>query len=259
MSTQRPIPNLSVAIVCKDNQRTIARTLGSVQTLASEIVAIDSGSSDQTLAMLMQAGAAVKRQDWLGHVRQKQLALDSCSNDWVLCLDSDESPDEQLVGSIRALLRAGEPERPGYTMNRMVEYRGRLLRHVWQPEPRLRLVNRTRCRWAGLDPHDYLEVIDGTKPGSLAGTLVHDSFESFAEHFRAQAGHAQTMARSLHAEGKRGSYLKLCTSPIGAFAKQLVLKRGFLDGRAGWLAASSTAVGTLMKHAALIEMRDNEV
>jgi hypothetical protein len=62
------------------------------------------------------------------------------------------------------------------------------------------------------------------------------------------------MAASLHAAGKRGSYFRLLTSPPGAFLKQLLIKRGFLDGYPGWLAASSTAAGALMKHAILIEM-----
>jgi hypothetical protein len=71
---------------------------------------------------------------------------------------------------------------------------------------------------------------------------------------RKQWYHSTTMARSLHEAGVRGSYVRLVCSPMGAMFKQLVLKRGVLDGYAGWLAAASTAVGAMVKHAALIEM-----
>jgi hypothetical protein len=63
------------------------------------------------------------------------------------------------------------------------------------------------------------------------------------------------MAASLHAAGVRGSYVRLLVSPPGAFFKQLVLRRAFLDGWPGWLAAASTGASALMKHAMLIEMQ----
>ncbi len=249
-----PCDNLSVAIVCKNNERTIGRTLDSVRDLAGEIVAVDSGSTDGTIGLLESHGARIVRSEWLGHVRTKQLALDTCTNQWVLCLDSDESPDTLLAAEIRRVV-AGHDGPGAYRMNRQVEYRGRLLRHVWQPEPRVRLARRDRVRWGGLDPHDKLEPVDANADlGTVRGTLVHDSFESFSEHLRTQWGHSRTMAASLHANGARGSYASLLVSPGTAFIKQLVVKRGFLDGHAGWLAAASSAAGALMKHAMLIEL-----
>jgi hypothetical protein len=99
-----------------------------------------------------------------------------------------------------------------------------------------------------------LSLSGGARAGRLQGHLRHDSFPTFTEHLRKQWTHATTMAASLHAAGVRGSYWKLATSPPGAFLKQLVVKRGFLDGYPGWLAAASTASAALIKHAALIEL-----
>jgi glycosyltransferase involved in cell wall biosynthesis len=247
---------LSVAIVCRDNVGTIGRTVESVAGLADEIVAVDSGSTDGTIELLEAAGARVLHTDWKGHVATKQMALDACRGEWALALDSDESALEELRGSIeRALEAAGD--HVGFEVNRKVFYRGRPLNHAWQPEWRLRLVRRGKCRWAGLDPHDYLEVVDGGGGrggvGRLAGDLRHDSFETFADHFAAQVRHGRTMARSLAARGERGRRSKLVVSPTGAFLKQLVLKSAWRDGTAGWLAAASAAVGALAKHGALLE------
>lgn len=244
---------LSVAIVCKNNEPTIGRTLESVRGLAGEIVAVDSGSTDGTIGLLERHGARVIRSAWLGHVATKQKALDACTGDWILSLDSDESLEPDLRQSVAwAVGREGGPD--AYELNRVVYYRGRPLRHAWQPEHRVRLVRRGRARWTGLDPHDKLEPAAGASVQRLRGTLRHDSIPTFAEFLAKQAQHAATMARSLHREGRRGSVVRLCFSPPGAFLKQLVLKRAFLDGWPGWLAAASTAAGALMKHAILLEV-----
>jgi len=258
----RPAPSpasgreLSVAIVCKNNQSTIGRTLDSLQGLAAEIVAVDSGSTDATIEMLEAAGARVIRSDWLGYVRTKQLAVDHCTRGWVLVVDSDESLDNPLRASIRDALDRDDPSVAGYWVNRKVWYNGRFLEHAWQPEWRLRLVRRERLLCAGEDPHDKL-VIAGegqTRTDRLRGTMRHDSFTSFAEHLGKQVGHARTGARSRFEAGQRGSVARVVLSPAGAMFREVVLKGAWRDGWAGWLAAASTTAGTLMKHMMLLEL-----
>lgn len=253
---------LSVSIVCRNNEATIGRTLDSVAGLATEIVAVDSGSTDGTMALLEGAGARVIRSAWLGHVKTKQMALDACTGEWILCLDSDESLEPDLRASVAGVI-AGPGGAAGYLVNRKVYYRGRPLNHAWQPEHRLRLVRRGAAVWRGLDPHDRLEMAPITVSPSrrltvslLGGTLRHDSISTFAEFLAKQAVHARTMAESLRREGRRGSRVALVCSPVGAFLKQMVLKRAFLDGAPGWLAAASAAAGALMKHAVLLELTD---
>lgn len=253
------MPSLSVAIVCKDNQQTIARTLDSVSAIArefgGEIVAVDSGSTDGTIALLESHSARIIRSPWLGHIKTKQLALEACTADWVLSLDSDESCEPDLLASIRAALTRNDPAIAGYQLNRKVYYQGTPLNHAWQPEWRLRLVRRGLCAWGGHDPHDVLAPRDpAARTDRLSGSLRHDSISTFAEFLIKQAAHSRTMAASLHRAGVRGSYLRLLISPPGAFLKQLIVKRAFLDGWPGWLAAASTAASALMKHAMLIEL-----
>ncbi|MGE3109980.1 MAG: glycosyltransferase family 2 protein [Phycisphaerales bacterium] len=246
---------MSAAIVCKNNRDTIARTLETVAGLASQIVAVDSGSTDGTIALLEQFGCTIIRSAWLGHVKTKQVALEACTHPWVLCIDSDESIEPDLARSIREALLAPATACPGYDVNRKIYYRGVPLNHAWQPEWRTRLVRRDAFRWGGLDPHDSLgPIAPGVTTRRLRGTLRHDSISTFADFFVKQASHARTMAQSLHAAGERGSLGRLLTSPIGALAKQVIVKQAWRDGYAGWLAAASTAAGTLIKHAVLIEL-----
>lgn len=246
---------LSVAIVCKNNEATIARTLASVKGLASEIVAVDSGSTDQTIPMLQYVGANVIRSAWLGHVKTKQLALQACSLEWVLCLDSDESVDAQLAEAITAVVSKPLSGVHGYRVNRKVWWAGGYLNHAWQPEWRLRLVRGGRAAWGGIDPHDELRMRDpADKPQDLKGTLRHDAIDSFSEFLEKQVRYGRLTAQGLHAAGQRGRAWRLVSSPLGAFLKQMVLKQAFMDGWRGWLAATGTAVAAAAKHAALIEL-----
>lgn len=252
-----PLP-LSVAIVCRNNQATIGRTLESVRGLAAEIVAVDSGSTDGTIPMLEAAGAHVIASPWLGHVRTKQLAMESCGQEWVLSLDSDESLLPDLRASIEAALPSAEAAIGGFAVNRKVFYRDRPLHFAWQPEWRLRLVRRGRAGWRGLDPHDVLAPLNASdRVERLRGDLRHDSIGTFGEFLVKQAGHARTMAGSMHREGQRGSRWRLLISPTGAFIKQLVFKQSFRDGLPGWLAAGATAASAAMKHVALLELNES--
>ncbi len=245
--------DLSVAIVCKSNEPTITRTLQSVQGLASEIVAVDSGSTDGTIDILRSFGARVEHSPWLGHVRTKQLALDHCTRTWVLALDSDESLEPALQSAIRSALTTPTPHTHGYQLNRKVFYNGRFLNYAWQPELRLRLVRKGAAKWAGIDPHDGMVMANGTQPARLTGDIRHDSFNTFEEQLRKQVTYARLGAAELVARGHRGSPLRLVTSPIGALAKQLILKQAWRDGWPGWLAAGSAAAQAMMKHMLIIE------
>jgi glycosyltransferase involved in cell wall biosynthesis len=247
------MPRLSAAIVCKDNAATISDTLASLRGLADEVVAVDSGSTDGTIGLLEAAGARVVRSPWLGHIRTKQMALELATGPWVLAIDSDERVLPDLRAAIVGALDRDDPGVSALALNRKTWYRGRALEHAWQPEWRVRLVRKGRAAWGGMDPHDALAATDGGTTARLAGTLRHDSFVTFDEHLSRQCGYARIWAREMHRRGQKGSYWRLLTSPAGAFLKQLVVKGGWRDGYAGWLAAGSTAAGTLMKHMMLIE------
>lgn len=251
---------LSIALTCKNSQGVLPRLLASVTPLAKEIIAVDSGSTDQTLSLLENAGAKVIHSPWLGYVKTKQIAIDACSQPWVLLLDSDESVEPELARSLQRVLAqppANTP--PGYMINRVVFYRDKPLRHAWQPEWRLRLFQRGMGHQAGIDPHDYVELRAPGQPPTrvapkLTGILRHDSFATFAEQLEKQNRYAKIMATQLAQQGRTSSTSRLVISTAGAFIKQLILRRAFLDGTPGILAAAASAHQALAKHAMLMEL-----
>jgi len=248
---------LSVSIVCHNNQTTIRRTLDSVAELAAEIVAVDSGSTDLTLELLQRAGARVIHQPWLGHIRQKQLALDNCTQPWILHLDSDESIEPELRASIIRIIQRDDPAIGACAMIRKVWYAGRFLDHAWQPEWRTRLVRKGLAVWGGYDPHDALDLTPESahshRVERIPGVMRHDSITTLAEFMAKQASHARIAAASYQRMGRRGSIPRLITSPAGTLFRQLILKSAWRDGWRGWVAAGAAASGAFMKHAMLLE------
>lgn len=249
-----PLP-LSITIVCFNNDATLPRVLDSIRGLAAEVIALDSGSTDGTIPLLKSQGVTVIHQPWLGFVKQKQAALDRCTQPWALHLDSDESLEPPLRESIERALARNDPPAAGFEVNRKVWYAGRFLERAWQPEWRLRLVRRGAAKWAGDDPHDAMQIINPSgRIERLAGHLRHDSMnEGVAAFLEKQARHARVAAESQHARGRRGSVSSLVFSPLGEFTKQLIVRSAWRDGWRGWIAASASASAVAMKHAALIE------
>ncbi|MEZ6164243.1 MAG: glycosyltransferase family 2 protein, partial [Phycisphaerales bacterium] len=218
--TSSHTPTLSVMIPCRNNERTMGRVLNSVRDLANQLVVVDSGSTDATMDLVNAARhwgtceVLLIETHWRGFVKTKQLALDACSCDYTLWLDSDEPVTPELASSIKAAMAKGLD---AATVNRVVEYKGKLLRHCWQPEHRLRLVKTSlvregKARFAGIDPHDYLEIDPPHSAPLIEGVLIHESFESFAQHLDNARRLSLVSAQSMHNMGKRTSTLKLMTS-----------------------------------------------
>jgi len=245
---------LSVSVICKDNERTIGRTFDSVRGLASEIIVVDSGSTDGTLELAEQAGATIHRTDWPGFIEQQRRALALCAQPWILILDSDESIDDELAHAVRDAIEKDEPGILGYEINRKVYWNNTPLHHAWQPEWRLRLIRKNAATWGGYDPHYELHLLKEGRTGKLVGTMRHDAILSIGEFLERQVVHGRVAAKSLAANGTTGNVRKLVTSPIGAWFKMMFVRGAYKDGWRGWVAGSSVALAAIAKHAALLEI-----
>ncbi|MCX8109056.1 MAG: glycosyltransferase family 2 protein [Verrucomicrobiae bacterium] len=244
---------LSVAIVTFNEETRLPRCLNSISDLASEVVIVDSGSTDETGSVARANGARFIVHPWEGHVAQKNIAWTSCSQPWVLALDADEVVSPELAESIRALFSHGMPQADGYSINRRTYYLGRWIKHTWHPEWRLRLARRDKARWVGLDPHDRLEVTGTT--ARLKGDLLHYSYRNLADHFGRTVRYAAISATTMDSAGKRCQWYHIVISPWMALIKRLVLKQGFRDGLRGWIIAYTAFFGVLAKYATLFEQQ----
>lgn len=252
---------LSIAMITLNEEANLPRTLAPLavlaRSLAMEIVMVDSGSADKTLEIAREAGAKIYQEDWKGYVEQKNSAFEKCSGEWILNLDADEALTPELAEEIRARLERDDASISGFSINRRTFYMGRLLRYAWQPDIRLRLVRRAASpRWTGRGVHESLKV-DG-KTETLANYLVHYSFKDFSTHMDATKKLARLGAESYHAQGRRAKASDFLIRPAFHLFKRLVLKRAFMDGVPGLMAAWSGAVHSYMKMAFLWELRNKK-
>lgn len=239
---------LSVAIIARNEAHRIARCLKSV-AFADQIVVLDSGSTDDTVAIARGLGADVEvTPDWPGFGPQKNRALARCRYRWVLSIDADEQISDALAAEILQVLREAPAEAmvAGYWLRRSSRYCGQVIRHgLWGNDRVLRLFERQRGRFTDARVHESL-VCDG-ETRVLEGILVHDSVDS-PEDARSKARrYAFLGAEALRARGRGGS-LQGGVHAGWSFLRGYLLRAGFLDGRFGLTLARLNAAGTFWKY-----------
>lgn len=239
---------LSVAIIACNEAHRIARCLQSV-AFADQIVVLDSGSTDDTVAIARGQGADVEvTPDWPGFGPQKNRALARCRYRWVLSIDADEQVSDALAAEILRVLREAPAEATvaGYWLRRSSRYCGQVIRHgLWGNDRVLRLFERQRGRFTDARVHESL-VCDG-ETRVLEGILVHDSVDS-PEDARSKARrYAFLGAEALRARG-RGGALQGGVHAGWSFVRGYLLRAGFLDGRFGLTLARLNAAGTFWKY-----------
>ncbi|MBS1189112.1 MAG: hypothetical protein H6R10_904 [Rhodocyclaceae bacterium] len=246
-----PRPPLSVTIITLNAASQLGDCLQSA-AFADEILVVDSGSTDGTVALAEAHGARVLKQDWLGYGPQKQFAVEQAKHDWVLCLDADERVTPELRAAIEAALVA--PEFPAYRFPRCNRFLGRYLRHgEGYPDWSLRLFDRRRGRWSA-DPVHEKVVADGAV-GVLMGDLLHDSAETLATYIGKQNRYTTLAAEAALAAGKKTGFSKLFFSPIVRFIKFYFLRQGFRDGLPGLVHIGIGCFNSFMKYAKMLELR----
>lgn len=245
---------LSVAIISHNEEANLRRTLESIAPYASEIILVDSDSTDRTREIASEFGAKIFIEEWRGHIAQKNSALEKCTQEWILSLDCDEVVTPELAASLPKAIANTEIQ--GWKINRRTVYLGKILRYAWQPDKKLRLVRRdAHPVWGGYNPHDVL-FIEG-RAETIQGELLHYSYRDMRQHFEKTVYYAYNTAISYHTNGKKPSIGKLLLNPLYSFIRNYIFQRGFLDGIHGFIAAMSAFVYVFLKYAFLWEMTRN--
>ena len=249
-----PVPDklpLSVAVIALNAEAQLGELLASV-AFADEVLVVDSGSTDGTVALAEARGARVVRQAWLGFGRQKQFAVAAARNDWVLCLDVDERVTPRLADSIRQALAGGRYK--AWRMARRNRFLGAWLSHgEGYPDWSLRLFHRAHAGWSNDEVHEA--VLTTSEVGRLDGDLLHDSAEDVSTYMAKQNRYTTLHAQALYRQGVRAGYARLFVNPAVRFLKFYFLKLGFLDGGPGFAHVVIGCNNTFHKYLKLIELQ----
>ena len=238
-----PSPLLSVAIITRNEESNLPRTLASVQ-FAGEIIVVDSGSTDDTVEIARRFNAEVFVEPWKGFSAQKNSAIEKCTGTWVLSLDADEEISPELATQLRTLLPSNPPV-DAYLIRRKNLFLNRWMRRGgYYPDPKLRLFRRksanfaSSARFADRPVHETI-AFDGSSD-TLDFDLIHHAYptlENYLEHMDLYS----TLGAEVLVSQRRTSkswiafYWNVFLVPLFTFFWNYILRLGFLDGREGLL------------------------
>lgn len=227
--TQAQLP-ISGIVITRNEADRIARCIASMTEVCNEIVVLDSGSTDTTVAIARRLGARVERLAWRGFAAQKNAAIALASQPWVLLLDADEWLDPQGVARIRGLFAEGVAESADvWRLHRRTHYLGTRLEHGgWGREAVDRLF-RNDLRYRPALVHETLDLGD-RRIGRLDVRIEHDTARSDAEYAAKLQRYAALWAQQKHASGRRAGPLSALLHAAAYWTKNYLLRGGFLDG-----------------------------
>ncbi len=224
---------ISVFIIAKNEADRIRLTIDSVHDWVDEVIVVDSGSEDETVALSERLGARVVFNAWQGYGPQKVFSEGLCRNNWLLNLDADEEISPELGAEIRALFASGEPSDVAYTLPILPLYPFQMDGHRWTAfHHPVRLYRRDHAGFKDSAVHDSVVVRAG-RVGHLHGMVIHRSFRSLTHHVDKANEVSSLRARDLFDKGRNPSGLSLLLVPLFAFLKSYLLRREFVNGLDG--------------------------
>lgn len=249
---------LSGVIITFNEERNIENCLQSLIDVVDEIVVVDSFSTDATKAICERLNVKFIEQKFLGYIEQKNFALSQANYDHVVSLDGDESLSEELQKSILSLKENWEFD--GYYCNRLNNFCGQWIKYSdWYPNKKLRVFDRRKAEWKGINPHDNVQMHDTASTiGHLKGDILHKTYQSYSE-FNQKTEYFSTIAAKAYFEkGEKAPLYKIIWNPLWAFFKSYVLRLGFLDGFNGFMICYQTGNITFLKYSKLRELWKNK-
>jgi glycosyltransferase involved in cell wall biosynthesis len=242
-------PTISLIAITRDEEELIGQCLRSA-SFCNELIVVDSFSTDRTVEIAQGLGARVFQQEFTDYVRQKQIALDHATSEWVLLLDADEQATYDLSHEIEAAVSSSGAA-DGYRIQRVLYHLGHYYtRPIYRDRP-VRLFRRDRGHIGGVDPHD--KVIVNGRVARLKSPILHFSYRDVADHvstmnrFSTRAA-AETNPSALTA-------IRMISHPLWRFFNFYILRGGFLDGGHGLYASMTAAFYVFLKYAKVYERR----
>lgn len=170
---------ISAIIITLNESQNISKCIDSLRW-CREIIVVDSGSTDDTVALARDAGSKVHiTKDWPGFGIQKNRALALATQPWILSIDADERVPPPLAREIQAVITETN-KFDAYAMPRLSSYCGQYIRHGdWYPDIIVRLFRRDRARFSDALVHESVQVQGPI--GRLNHHLHHESFRDLEQ------------------------------------------------------------------------------
>lgn len=254
MPSEPGLAPVTCYIRTKNEQRMIGQVIEAAKQAVSDVVVIDSGSTDATREIAEKAGARFIEQPWLGNGKQKRVGEDHAKFDWVLDLDADEIVSPQLAKLIRELFAKGPPPHSIYQLDLVTVPPIGKPWHDVAVADRNKLYDRRVIRAPDHAAWDQFEVPKGMSVGRLRAPLYHHSFRDF-EHFMAKLNRISTVRAQ---ESKLKPFwvvaLRIWLGPPFYFLKHFLARDHWKLGLYGVAIAGMSAHGRWLRDIKMLEI-----
>jgi len=245
---------LSAVIITVNQEKKIRATIEALKILTTDIVVVDSGSTDRTRAVAQSLGARVYERAWAGYSDQKNFGNSQAQHDWILSVDDDEVVSPALAQSIREVF-TNTPQADAYHLPFRTIFCGKMIRFGgWNPESHIRLFNKNLIQWNTDAVHEGLTIKPQYRVDKLTGFVLHYTVDTPQQFAKKTDRYSTLFAEKGTKIGKKASFVKIYLSPAFRFLREYIFKLGFLDGRYGFFIAQENARYTYLKYKKLKDL-----
>lgn len=242
---------LSLVVTTYNSAATLARCLDSA-AFADEIVVLDSGSTDATLAIATARGARIATHAFDDYGSQKQRAIDLAGHDWVLLLDADEALTPVACSEIESALVA--PPVAGFRLPRRELMFWTFQHRCSRINTHLRLFDRRRVRMNTVPVH-AAPVSAAPQHTLRRAVFLHYGEPDIATKVAKINAYSSGLVAHKQAQHTHFVRTRMLLYPPVFFLRQYFGKRYLLNGWAGFISAATGAYYVFLKYAKLHEAR----
>ncbi len=243
------INNISVVIIAKNAEATLAMTLDSLYDF-EEIVLYSNNSIDKTDKIAASySNVNLITGDFLGFGQTKNKAASYAKNDWILSLDADEVLSKSFISSLKELQLY---EKEVYSITRKNYYKQQVVKHCWGKDIIVRLYNRSLTSFTEKKVHESI-ISDNFNIINIPQEVRHYPYATISD-FIVKLDRYSTIFAEDNVGKKKSSPMKAFFNGIFSFFKTYILKGGFLDGYAGLVIAFSHMATNFYKYIKLYEL-----
>ncbi len=248
---------ISAYIIAYNEVEKIVGCINSV-LWADEIIVADSGSTDGMVALAESLGARVVQIPFSGFGQLRNDALEHCQYPWIFSLDADERCTAEVRDEMLAIARQSESY-DAYHVPRRNFFMGRWIKHSgWYPNFRQpQFFRKGAMKYTQESVHEGFELVPGKRLGKLEHAIWQFPFRHLEEVVAKQNRYSTLMVEKLKAKNHKPSMCGALGHGLWSFFKHLILKKGILDGWAGFVIALGAFESSFYRYAKLYELEAN--
>lgn len=220
---------LSVLMITKNAAETLEKSLASIKKIASEIIIVDSKSTDRTVEIAKNYLAKVYIKEFTDIGKQRIFGLSKATGKWILILDCDEVVSKELSREIVSLFHGSIIKENGFYIPFQNFYLGRPVKYGGENYMMLRLFRKNSVSITPSLIHEHFELSKG-KSGRLKGKIFHHSYRSLLQIFVKFTDYGIRMAKEKFLAGEKSSLKKIFLYPPHLFWARFIKDKGYKDG-----------------------------